>query len=73
MSFYRKMVGENPRLMSSYCESCLICVAVSTHEGLLRESETSHTCRESDVMKREAQPNAGLDAVGGSSSITGNS
>jgi len=57
MSFYRKIVGENPRLMSSYCESCSMCVAVSTHEGLLKESERSHICVKSDVGARDGPVN----------------
>lgn len=56
MSFNRKLVGENPRLMSSYCESCHICVAVSTHEGLLKESERNHLCPNTEAVGSAADP-----------------
>jgi len=49
MSFCHKLVGDGPRLIASFCDSCHFCVAVSTQEALLKEIESSHTCARSDA------------------------
>lgn len=47
MSFYHVVLKGNPPLVASYCPACRSCVAVSSHEELLLESERKHRCSES--------------------------
>ncbi len=45
MQFHHVSIKGNYPLTASYCAACLSFIGVSTHEGLLKQPEQEHRCR----------------------------